>query len=113
MSIEWPWSLPILPNAEDDSFLGKTSTKITVQPVDCHRERWDWRVEVLFDGRQSLMGWALGGSRRHPEPMAVGGRTRDEGKAWERARSVVADWNARKAAEELRRTMVRTQVVPQ
>ena len=108
-----PWCTPPLELALDDAWLGKTSTRITVEPRDANRERWQWSVEVLFGGTESLGCWLMGGSWRHPEPYKVCGRTRDEGAAWEQARECVADWNTRKAAEVLRRSMTHAQEVPQ
>lgn len=88
-------------------------TRIRVEPVSAHRERWNWRVELIYDGRPDPSRYTMGGSRRHPAPSVVAGRARDEGTAWERAREVVDDFRERWAAEQLRRSMVRHQDVPQ
>lgn len=90
----------------------QVDTRIKVEPATANRERWNWRVELIKDGRQDPSMFREGASRKHPAPSVVAGRARDEGTAWERAREVVEDFRVRWAAEQLRRSQLRTTDVP-
>lgn len=90
----------------------QVDTRIKVEPASAHRERWNWRVELIYEGRRDPSMY-LTSSRKHPAPSVVAGRARDEGTAWEQAREVVDDFRQRWAAEQLRRSMARRQDVPQ
>jgi hypothetical protein len=65
-----------------------------------YKNRWEWRVWLLFNGRSSISGYSEGWTWHHPGANEVRGRCRDEDEAWRRARECAEDVRLRYAASQ-------------
>ena len=65
-----------------------------------HKNRWEWRVRLTYNGRRDP-GCPESQSWRLAHGSEVRGRCRDQGKAWEIARSLANDVRATHAAVQV------------
>lgn len=79
--------------------------------VKAEGDKWRWSTFYTFDGDRSLIdySWPI---RSRPSPYEVTGTTRDQGKAWDRAREAADDARARFTAVQFDAMRVHTDHVP-
>ena len=76
-----------------------------------HRDRWEWRVWLTFNGGKGLAGWTNAGWR-NPTPHEIRGRCKNQGDAWIAARSIADEVRARVAHQEVQRGQRHTERLP-